>query len=68
VRAWLSRERVAFVEKNVEEDDAGYEELLALRFRTVPVTVVPGHPPIRGYDEAALLAALRPAGRLPPDR
>jgi len=68
VRALLSRELVAFVDKNVEEEDAAYEALLALRFRTVPVTDVEGRPPVRGYDEPAILGALRAAGLLPPGR
>lgn len=46
-----------FVEKNVEEDDAAYKELLARGFMSVPVTIV-GREAIRGYDPPALMAAL----------
>lgn len=67
MRALLSRERVAFRDKNVDEDDLAYDELLGLGFRTVPVTVVQGRP-VKGYDEAALMDALRDAGLLSPDR
>jgi hypothetical protein len=63
----LSRERVAFVDKDVEEDVEAYDELLALGFRTIPVTVVRGVP-VKGFDEGALIARLRSAGLLPPGR
>lgn len=55
MKAWLSRAGVPFVERNVEEDATAYDELLALKFRTVPVTVAGEHH-VRGYDEAALAA------------
>ncbi len=45
------------MEKNVEDDDAAYDELIALGFRAVPVTRVNGRS-IIGFDEAALRAAL----------
>ena len=69
MRAWLSRVGVPFEVKNVEEDDRAYDELIALGFRSVPVTVIDGQA-IRGYDPEALEAAL---GRFacapdPPDR
>ena len=67
MRALLSRERVAFVDKNVEEDDEAYGELLTLGFRAVPVTVIKGVP-IRGYDEAALISQLTSAGLRQRDR
>ena len=43
--------------KNVEEDDRAYDELIALGFRVVPVTMI-GDRLIKGYDAAALSAAL----------
>ena len=67
MRALLSRERVAFTDKNVDEDDVAYDELLGLGFRTVPVTVIRGRP-VKGYDEAALMDALRDAALLSPGR
>lgn len=57
MKEFLSRERYAFTARNVEEDDSAYEELIALGFRVVPVTIVNGHA-IKGFDEPALRAAL----------
>jgi len=57
VKEFLSREHHAFTERNVEEDDAAYRALLGLGFRTVPVTVIDGHP-VKGFNEEALRAAL----------
>lgn len=45
----------------VDEDDAAYDELLKLGFRSVPVTVV-GSAAVQGYDPEALLKALEAAG------
>jgi glutaredoxin len=53
VKAWLSRAGIPFVERNIEEDDTAYDELLALQFCTVPV-IVAGERRVKGYDEAAL--------------
>ena len=53
----LSRERVAFTAKNVDEDDRAYDELIARGFRTIPVTVIGGRA-IKGFDPAALKSAL----------
>jgi glutaredoxin len=57
VKAWLSREGVPFVARDVEEDEAAYDELIALGFRTVPLTVVNGRA-VKGFDEAGLRAAV----------
>jgi glutaredoxin len=57
VKEFLSREGHAFTVKNVEDDDAAYDALMALGIRAVPVTVVDGHP-IAGFNEAALRARL----------
>lgn len=46
-----------FIDRNVEEDHQAYSDLIALGFRTVPLTVIGPHR-IKGYDEAALRAAL----------
>lgn len=48
---------MAFIVRNVDEEDRAYDELLALGFRAVPVTVI-GDRTIRGYDAAAILNAL----------
>lgn len=63
----LSREQVAFVDRNVDEDDRAYGDLVALGFRSVPVTVIKGVP-VRGYDEPALIRQLMSAGLLPRGR
>ena len=56
----LSQERADFTVKYVDEDDSAYEELLALGFRLVPVTVI-GPRIIKGYDPAAIRDALAAA-------
>ena len=57
----LSRAGHAYVVKNVEEDDRAYTELVALGFRSVPVTII-GRQAIKGYDEAQLRLALASSG------
>jgi glutaredoxin len=57
VKAWLSREGVPFVARDVEEDDTAYDALIALGYRTVPLTVVNGDV-VRGFNEPALRAAI----------
>ena len=57
----LSREGVAFTARNVDEDEAAYDELLARGLRTVPVTII-GETVIKGYDPAAIKRALSAAG------
>jgi len=52
---------VPFTARNVDEDDAAYDELVARGFRTVPLTVVGGRT-IVGYDPAALEDAIRSHG------
>jgi glutaredoxin len=60
VKELLSREGHAFAAKNVEEDDSAYDELLALGFRTVPVTIINGQA-VKGFDERMLRQALAAA-------
>ena len=50
-----------FTVRVVDEDDAAYDELLALGYRSVPVTVI-GTSIIKGFDPDALARALD-AGR-----
>ena len=42
MKAWLSHHGVAHEERNVDEDLDAYDALVALGFRTVPVTVIDG--------------------------
>ena len=58
MKAWLSREGVPFTACNVDEDDRAYDELIARGFRTIPVTVI-GDRTVKGFDEAALLEAVK---------
>jgi glutaredoxin len=68
VKEFLSREGHPFETKNIEEDDAAYDELMKLGARSVPVTVIaPDHAAedvqvITGFDQARLRAALTAAG------
>ena len=61
MKEFLSREGHAFDAKNIEEDDAAYDELMALGARAVPVTVI-GDQVITGFDQAQLRAALAAGG------
>jgi glutaredoxin len=63
VKEFLSRAGHDFTVRNVEEDDAAYDDLLSLGVRTIPLTVINGTT-IKGFDEAALRDALRNAGGL----
>jgi glutaredoxin-like protein NrdH len=60
VKAWLSRAGVPFVIRDVDEDLDAYEELVALGFRSVPVTVI-GEARIKGFNPAALETAVKSA-------
>ena len=53
----LSRAGVPFTAKNVDEDEAAYDELIARGFRSVPVTVI-GDRIVKGFDREALKDAL----------
>jgi glutaredoxin len=61
VKEFLSREGHAFEIKNIEEDDAAYDELMKLGARSVPVTVI-GDQVVTGFDQARLREALSAAG------
>jgi hypothetical protein len=62
VKEFLSRAGYDPLVRNVDEDHVAYTELLALGVRAVPLTVI-GARRIKGFDEAALRAALDDAGR-----
>ena len=57
MKEFLSREGLTFETKNIEDDDAAYDELMALGARAVPVTVIDTHVVI-GFDQARLRAAV----------
>jgi glutaredoxin len=67
VKEFLSRAGRSFEIRNVDEDLAAYQELIARGFRTVPVTVI-GGTAIAGFDEPALTRALGASGQSAPDR
>jgi glutaredoxin len=60
VKEFLSRAGYAFVTKDIEEDGAAYDELVALGFMVIPVTLVNGTA-ISGFNETALRQALAAA-------
>ena len=68
VKEFLSREGHPFETRNIEEDDAAYDELMKLGARSVPVTVIAADhaaPDVRiitGFDQARLREALTAAG------
>ena len=53
----LSQAAVPFTAHNVDEDDSAYDELIALGFRTIPVTVF-GEQIVKGFDPDALTKAI----------
>ena len=61
MKEFLSREGHTFEAKNIEDDDAAYDELLALGARSVPTTVIDGTM-ITGFDQVRLRAALAAGG------
>jgi glutaredoxin-like protein NrdH len=67
VKEFLSRVGVPFVEKNVEDDDAAYRELMARGVRTVPLTVS-GDQAVKGFNEAELRRLIASGAPPSPDR
>lgn len=57
MKEFLSREGVPYTARNVDEDDAAYDELIGLGLRTVPVTVF-GAETVKGFDVPALSSAV----------
>lgn len=68
MKEFLSREGHSFDTKNIEDDDAAYDELMKLGARAVPVTVIAADHAaenvqvIIGFDQARLREALTAAG------
>ena len=67
MKEFLSRNRQPFRLRDIEADPAAYDELLALGFKVVPVTIIDGHG-IVGFDEPALRRALADDDAQSPDR
>ena len=61
VKVYLSRKGLEFTERNVSEDDAARDDLLAMGLRSTPVTVI-GDQNVVGYSPPKLEAALKAAG------
>lgn len=57
MKEFLSQNGHSFTVRVVDDDDAAYDELLALGYRTVPVTVIGGSV-VTGFDPVALAQAL----------
>ena len=57
MKEFLSREGAPFIERNVEEDERAYDELIGRGIRTVPLTIV-GDRSIRGFNPPELETAL----------
>ena len=68
MKEFLSREGHTFDVKNIEEDDAAYDELMKLGARSVPVTIIAGTDAaqdvqvVTGFDQNRLREALSAAG------
>ena len=60
MKEFLSRNGYSFTPRDVDEDDDAYRQLVALGYRTVPVTFVGGRA-VKGFDEPALRQALADA-------
>jgi glutaredoxin len=60
VKEFLSRAGQSFTVRLIDEDVKAYDDLLALGYRTVPVTVI-GDTAIKGFDPEALTKALEAA-------
>jgi glutaredoxin len=57
VKELLSREGVPFTAHNVDEDQQAYDELLALGWRTIPVTII-GERVLKGFNPVELADAI----------
>ncbi|HEY1012272.1 MAG TPA: glutaredoxin family protein [Herpetosiphonaceae bacterium] len=53
VKAWLKRHGQEFTERNIREDAAALQELVAGGFKATPVTMIDGQP-VAGFNPAEL--------------
>jgi glutaredoxin len=61
VKEFLSRAGKPFTVREVDDDEQAYKDLIALGYRSVPVTVI-GPKIVKGFDADALAKALAAAG------
>ncbi|MBA3270773.1 MAG: glutaredoxin family protein [Acidobacteria bacterium] len=61
MKEFLSRTGSAFTVRVVDEDPHAYDDLVALGYRSVPVTVI-GGTIVKGFDPEALATALAAVG------
>ena len=61
VKVYLSRKGIAFIEKNVSQDEEARDNLLAMGNRSTPVTTIKDQKVV-GYSPPKLQAALQAAG------
>lgn len=61
VKEFLSRAGHSYEVRLVDEDETAYDELLALGYRTIPLTVI-GDQVVAGFDADELTKALATAG------
>jgi glutaredoxin len=58
VKGFLSQQPgVELVVRDVDEDDAAYDELMAMGYRSVPITII-GGTVIKGFDATLLNEAV----------
>ena len=62
VKVYLSQRQAPFRERNVSEDREALHDLLALGYRSTPVTVI-GDQTIVGYNPMKLEAAVKEASQ-----
>jgi len=57
VKEFLSRAGATFTVKNVDEDQAAFNEMVEMGLMSIPVTII-GDYVVRGFDERKLKEAL----------
>lgn len=67
MKEFLSRAGRPYLEKNVEEDDEAYRELVARGVRSVPLTVL-GDLVVKGFNEPELRRLIARDAPPSPDR
>ena len=60
-KAWLSKQGVPFIEQNISTDEFARNNLLAMGYRTTPVTTI-GKDVIVGYSIVRLQASIEAHG------